>query len=161
MGVLDERALLIERPVLEAMLAACRAALPREACGLLGGKGAIASSHFEIANVSDEPELRFEMDPGELEAVAAALEARGEEIVAVYHSHPRTSPLPSSADIRACAWPEARYVIVGYAGGKEEVRAFRIVQARRAVECRLLAVDRPRARAGRDWRGHGWRGAVR
>lgn len=160
MRVLDQGALLIERPALLAMLTACRAALPREACGLLGGRRGIASSHVAVANVAEEPELRFEMDPEELAAAMAELEARGEELVAVYHSHPRTSPVPSWADVRACLWPRARYVIVGYAGGREQVRAFHIHGARRAVECRWLAVDPPRART-LDWRGPGWRGAAR
>lgn len=142
------KTLFIERPVLEAMLAACRTALPREACGLLGGRDGIASSHYAVTNTARDPELRFEMDPGELVRALAAIEERGEELVAIYHSHPRTSAIPSQADIRESLYPHVHYVIVGYGGGRESVRAFRIHQARRAVEARWRRVEPPRARSG-------------
>lgn len=134
------KALLIERPVLEAMLAACREALPREACGLLGGERGIASSHYPISNVADEPTMRFEMEPGELISALAALEARGEELIAIYHSHPRTSAVPSEADLRECFYPQVHHVIVGYGGGRESVRSFRIYREGRAVESRWRPV---------------------
>lgn len=143
------KTLLIERPTLKAMLAACREALPREACGLLGGRDGIASSHYAIANVAEEPTLRFEMDPAELVGALASLEACGEELVAIYHSHPRTSAVPSQADLRECFYPQVHYVIVGYGGGVESVRTFRIHQARRAVESHWRVVDLPLRRAPR------------
>lgn len=131
--------------VLEGMLAHCRGEAPREACGLLGGRGTIATSLYPVANVANRPEVEFSMDPAGQLAAFKAIDARGEEIVAIYHSHPRTSPVPSRLDIERAYYPELFYLIVGLTE-KATLRAYRI--------------DRASGRAvGVDWRsGHEKRG---
>src|SRR5690606_23320456 len=57
------RRLWIERPVLDAMFAASLQAAPAEACGLLGGRDGVATSHYPVPNVAPEPTERFVMDP--------------------------------------------------------------------------------------------------
>jgi len=52
---------------------------------------------------------------------------RGEELLAIYHSHPRSAePVPSETDIRLAYYPRAVYFIVGLAGPQAVIRAFRI-----------------------------------
>lgn len=121
--------------VLREMLEACQTAYPSEACGLLGGKSGVASTHYGVANVADRPTERFEMDPaGQLKAFRL-MEERGEELIAIYHSHPSTAAVPSKADLRQFAYPDAFYIIVGLSGGGVQVRAYRVdIIGRRAVE---------------------------
>jgi proteasome lid subunit RPN8/RPN11 len=67
---------------------------------------------------------------------------RGEQLVAIYHSHPRSAePLPSETDVKLAYYPSATYLIVGLAGAKPLLRAFEISereQSWRPVEYELV-----------------------
>lgn len=131
----------IEESVLDAVLAACRAAYPLEACGLLGGRESRAASHFHVPNVAADPISQFDMDPQGLIDALGAMDARSEELVAIYHSHPHTAPVPSKADIEQAFYPDAYCLIVGMASPRPEIRAFRLNRERgRAVEVHWMKV---------------------
>ena len=52
---------------------------------------------------------------------------RGEELLAIYHSHPRSAePRPSETDVRLAYYPQATYFIIGLAGPMPVMHAFRI-----------------------------------
>ena len=55
-----------------------------------------------------------------------AAEARGEEIVGVWHSHTHTAAYPSPTDVRQAADPTWAYVIVSLADGAPVLRSYRI-----------------------------------
>jgi len=130
--------------VLDAMFAASLQAAPAEACGLLGGRDGVATSHYPVPNVAPEPTERFVMDPAGQREAFTAMERRGEELVAIYHSHPSTGASPSKADLLSAHYLDAFYLIVGLRQGRPYLRAFRIhPRTRAAVEVRWLAV-RPR-----------------
>lgn len=98
---------------------AARAA-PREACGLLLGRGAIEELR-PTANVAADPLRHFEIDPAALIAVHRAARDGGLPVFGYYHSHPAGPPEPSATD-RASASGDGRvWAIVG--GG--EVRFWR------------------------------------
>ncbi|MFC7214497.1 desampylase [Saliphagus sp. GCM10025334] len=106
----------IERAILEA----ARASAPEECCGVLGGEFgpdvSHARSHYPARNVADEPRTRYRIDPEEQLAIFERLEARDEEIVGFYHSHPRGPPGPSATDAEWAAWPGRSYVIISLEG---------------------------------------------
>ena len=110
------------------MCAAARAAAPAECCGLLGGSSDAARSAYALRNVAPRPEAAYEAAPEELFEAQRRMRARGEELVAVYHSHPRSDdPEPSAADVRLAFYPSAIYFIIGFdAAGACVLRAFRI-----------------------------------
>jgi proteasome lid subunit RPN8/RPN11 len=56
------------------------------------------------------------------------MRGRGETLVGVYHSHPRSNePAPSRTDVRLAFYPEAFYLIIGFdEEGECVLRAFRI-----------------------------------
>lgn len=83
-----------------------------EICGLLGGRGTRCTAAYPVRNVSPEPEIAFYMDPqGQIDAMRA-MQASGEEMIGIYHSHPRTEAQPSARDIAGAAYPGVAFVII-------------------------------------------------
>jgi proteasome lid subunit RPN8/RPN11 len=63
----------------------------------------------------------------ELFAAQKRMRERGEGMLAIYHSHPRSEePLPSETDVRLAYYPSAFYFIIGLSGREATLRAFRI-----------------------------------
>lgn len=121
-------AIILPRALREEMFAHARGCAPEECCGLLGGEGNRAASVYPLRNVAPRPEVAYEAAPEELFEAQRVMRARGETLVGVYHSHPRSKePEPSRADVRLAFYPEAFYFIIGFddAGGCV-LRAFRI-----------------------------------
>ena len=116
------------REHLEAMIAHAREAAPAECCGLVGGTaGTRATSLYPLRNVTAEPEVRYEAAPEDLFAAQREMRERGEELLAIYHSHPRADePSPSETDIRQAFYPSATYLIIGLAGRGPVIKAFNI-----------------------------------
>jgi proteasome lid subunit RPN8/RPN11 len=112
----------------EEMFAHARACAPEECCGLLGGEALRAASVYPLRNVAPRPEVAYEAAPEELFEAQRNMRARGETLVGVYHSHPRSSePEPSRTDVRLAFYPEAFYFIIGFdEEGGCVLRAFRI-----------------------------------
>ena len=110
------------------MFAHARVCAPEECCGLLGGEGNRAASVYPLRNVAPRPEVAYEAAPEELFEAQRSMRARGETLVGVYHSHPRSKdPEPSRTDVRLAFYPEAFYFIIGFGeGGECVLRAFRI-----------------------------------
>ena len=110
------------------MFARARAASPAECCGLLGGRDGRAESVYPLRNVAPRPEVAYEAAPEELFEAQRGMRARGERLVGVYHSHPRSNdPVPSRTDVRLAFYPDAFYFIIGFdEEGGGVLRAFRI-----------------------------------
>jgi proteasome lid subunit RPN8/RPN11 len=118
----------LTREHLAAIVAHAREAAPEECCGLVGGSFEHeATSIYPLRNVAGNPEVAYEAGPEELFASQRLMRERGEVLLAIYHSHPRSSePRPSATDIKLAYYPSAAYLIVGLAGDHPVVRAFRI-----------------------------------
>lgn len=101
----------ISRSILIGMKKASGAAAPREACGLLLGSGNGITHFTECANVSDAPEIRFEIDPAALFAALRAERAGGPALLGYWHSHPSGDAAPSRTDA-AMAAPDGKLWII-------------------------------------------------
>ncbi|MDT7689363.1 MAG: hypothetical protein QOE46_2122 [Acidobacteriota bacterium] len=127
----------IPQSLVEEMFAQARASSPDECCGLLGGVEAEPDCHlravsaYSLRNVAQRPSVAYEAAPAELFDAQRLMRARGEELVAVYHSHPRSrDPEPSATDVRLAFYPAAIYFIIGFDHeGACVLRAFRISES--------------------------------
>ncbi|NLS29004.1 hypothetical protein S2M10_40180 [Sphingomonas sp. S2M10] len=103
----------ISRSILTGMKKASAIAAPCEACGLLLGAGTRIERFTECANVSDAPEIRFEIDPAALFAALRAERAGGPKVLGYWHSHPSGDPTPSRTDAAMAAPDGKLWMIVG------------------------------------------------
>lgn len=98
-----------------------------EVCGLLAAHAGRPSRCIRVANVASRPQRFFNMDPGQQIAAMRSMRERGEQLYAVYHSHPQGPSEPSATDIEQAAYPEALYLIVSFDGARRpELRGYRI-----------------------------------
>ena len=100
---------------------------PAECGGLIGGDGEHARSLYPLRNVALNAHVAYEAAPEDLFAAQRQMRDRGEQLLGIYHSHPRSEePAPSETDVRLAYYPQAVYFIIGLAGLRPVMRAFRI-----------------------------------
>lgn len=115
----------IPRSIFDDIIAQTLAEQPRECCGMLGGLDSHAGSRYPLQNRSPEPETRYFAAPEDLFDAMRRMRAVNEELIAIYHSHPRGRAYPSETDIELAFYPEAVYLIIAF-DPQTEMRAFRI-----------------------------------
>jgi proteasome lid subunit RPN8/RPN11 len=80
-----------------------------------------------VRNVAINPKSAYFMDAKEQYLAFQAIEDGDLELGAIYHSHPRSEPVPSQTDVNlAKQWPGMRWMIVGLQGDEPELRTWRI-----------------------------------
>ena len=110
----------------DAIVSHARAESPREACGLVAGRDGRATRVIRCVNAHPAAVTRYTIDPREQLRAFRDMEANGEDLVAIYHSHPATQAYPSPTDRAESHYPEAIYVLVSLRDAAPDVRAFRI-----------------------------------
>lgn len=104
-----------------AIVAARRAAAPREACGALLGRGALVTAAVELHNVAPG-DHDYQIDPEDVARMYALEDAAGGEgLLGWWHTHPASSSEPSSIDVE--------YAIPGYlyaVCGEDGMTTFRV-----------------------------------
>lgn len=112
----------------EEMFAHAREMNPAECCGLVGGASdGHARSIYRLRNVSAEPLVAYEAAAEDLFAAQKLMRERGEQLLGIYHSHPRArEPVQTVTDVRLAYYPLAIYFIIGLSGEGARLRAFRI-----------------------------------
>jgi len=109
------------------IIAHARDSAPNECCGLIGGADGLARTIYRTRNLASDPLVTYEAAPEDLFAAQRQMRERGERLIAIYHSHPRSAnPEPSATDVRLAYYPSAVYLIVGLGNHEPCVRAFRI-----------------------------------
>ena len=119
---------ILKREHVDAMIAHARETAPEECCGLIGGVSERqAVTLYRLRNVTPHPESAYEAAPQDLFTAQRQMRERGEELLAIYHSHPRAfDPSPSETDVRLAYYPNAKYLIIGLAGMHAVIKAFSI-----------------------------------
>jgi [CysO sulfur-carrier protein]-S-L-cysteine hydrolase len=113
-----------------------------EICGLVGSKNGIPNTCYPIANIAKQPQQRFLLDAKQQIDAMATMRKQGEELFAIFHSHPKAPAEPSSYDLEVAAYPDALYLIISLnIKGVLEMRGFKISQ-RKAQEIVLTLLEK-------------------
>jgi proteasome lid subunit RPN8/RPN11 len=89
--------------------------LPNECCGMVGGVGGEARTVYRAENAEVSP-LRYSIGAKDQFRLMREIEAAGEELAGIYHSHTKSAAYPSQTDVNLAGWPDAVYLIVSLAG---------------------------------------------
>jgi proteasome lid subunit RPN8/RPN11 len=102
--------------------------LPLEACGLIAGRPATGKVEAVYPCRNEAQSARYyTVDPRDYLRADRDAEARGLEIIGVFHSHTHTEPYPSPTDVAQAPDPGWHYVVVSLKDGAPQLRSFRIV----------------------------------
>ncbi|MEA2151542.1 MAG: [CysO sulfur-carrier protein]-S-L-cysteine hydrolase [Solirubrobacteraceae bacterium] len=93
---------------------------PNECCGVVVGRDGTANEARALENLAASP-FRFDIDGREVMTFAFADEDE-DQLLAIYHSHTRSEPVPSQTDMNfAAMWPGVQWLIVGISKHAEPV----------------------------------------
>jgi proteasome lid subunit RPN8/RPN11 len=116
----------IARELLDEIVAHAREDAPNECCGIVGGRDGEALTVHRARNEFASP-TRFMVHALDQFKITQEIEDAGNEIVAMYHSHPKSEAKPSPTDVNlADGWPDPLWVICSLMGAEPTVRAFSI-----------------------------------
>lgn len=100
----------LPRRVHAEMIAHAQSELPNECCGLLAGRvsGALAEvvRRYPLVNLLASP-TEYDADPASLFRAIRDMRPDGLDVLAFYHSHPASPPLPSQKDLARNYWGDA------------------------------------------------------
>ncbi len=98
-----------------------------EVCGLIGSKNGLPSNCYPVKNTAEHPQQRFQLDAEEQISAMTKMRNQGEQLFAIYHSHPTAPATPSVTDLELASYPEALYLIISLnTKGVLEMRGFKI-----------------------------------
>lgn len=99
-----------------------------EICGLISSKHGVAYRCYPINNSADQPQHRFLLDAAQQISAMRQMREQGEDLFAIYHSHPSAPALPSAIDLAMATYTDALYLIISLnTKGILEMRGFNIV----------------------------------
>lgn len=117
----------LPRPLINGMLSHAQHSPESEVCGLIARTPSGGFQVYPIANVAPEADHLFQMDPAAQIDAMRQMRESGEELYAIYHSHPHASAEPSPRDLAEAAYPDALYLIISLnTKGVLELRGFRL-----------------------------------
>jgi [CysO sulfur-carrier protein]-S-L-cysteine hydrolase len=123
--------LLLPRPLLDEMVEHARAELPNECVGLLAGRfedGAGArvgrvERRYPLVNALASPK-EYLSDGRSMFTAMKDMGRHDLDVLAFYHSHPTSQPVPSRKDLESNYWPNVVQFIISLMGNEPEVRGW-------------------------------------
>ncbi len=118
-------ALRISSRLYRQMIDHLRAELPLEGCGLIACHGGEAIKVYPGSN-TEASGTRYNMDLTDVVEALSEIDRNEWRLGALFHSHPRSKPIPSETDLNNSNYPEQLMVIVSFATEPPDARAFRV-----------------------------------
>jgi proteasome lid subunit RPN8/RPN11 len=131
----------LPRNIVNQILQLAQKSPEEEICGLISRDRLGFKKCYPVVNAADDKKHFFMLDPkGQIEAMRVMRE-HGEELAAIYHSHPDSPPQPSLTDIEQHEYPGVLYLIISLGTkGALEMRGFHI-NGREAREVAITLLD--------------------
>lgn len=125
--------IILPRQLVNRILYQAQSSPDAEVCGLITAKAGRPLRCIPVANISDQPQHLFAMDPGNQIEAFRRMREQGEDLFGIYHSHPHSPAQPSDTDLQQAGYPEALYIIVSLnTRGVLEMRGFRLCEGKAA-----------------------------
>ncbi|MBN9121917.1 MAG: M67 family metallopeptidase [Planctomycetes bacterium] len=127
------------------LIAHARGSVPLECCGLLAGHvtdgAGVVAVCYPIENTARSP-TEYETDPRGMLFAFRSMRERGTELLAIYHSHPASEPVPSRRDVERNTYGQSVvHVIVGFTKTGPDVRAWWLAEnGYREAELRITQI---------------------
>lgn len=117
----------LDRTIVNRILAHAQQQPEQEVCGLIGASSGVARRVYPVRNAAGETDHLFAMDPQQQIDAMRSMRENGEELFAIYHSHPHAPATPSALDLEQAAYPDALYLIISLnTKGVLELQGFRL-----------------------------------
>lgn len=100
----------LPQPLVDAIIAHARAGKPEEVCGLVRGRSGQATEIRPARNVAPNRITDYAVESSALLA-QVEWEDAGDELIAIYHSHPQDPAYPSASDAIQAYYPDSVYLI--------------------------------------------------
>ena len=137
----DMSAVRLPRSIVNQLMQLAQKSPEEEICGLISRDRHGFRKCYPVVNAAADKKHFFVLDPkGQIEAIRVMRE-HGEELGAIYHSHPDSPPQPSLADIEQHEYPGVLYLIISLGTkGLPEMRGFHI-HGRETGEVAIALLD--------------------
>ena len=129
----------LPRPLVNQLLQQAQQSPQLEVCGLISARDGRPQRCYPVMNAAADNAHQFEMEPGSQIEALRQIREQGEQLFAIYHSHPDTPPLPSELDRQHTEYPQALRLIISLnTEGVLEMRGYALEeQALQPVELEL------------------------
>jgi len=119
--------------------------LPKECCGLLGGKFeyrlgqriGVVNSVYRLEN-SLKSEVEFLSSADSMFKAYKEIRQKGEEVLVVYHSHPVSHPVLSKKDLEMIEDTNVLHLIVGNVGKMPEFGLWWVSEEKKIIPCQMI-----------------------
>ncbi|MDQ0350206.1 proteasome lid subunit RPN8/RPN11 [Alkalibacillus filiformis] len=89
--------LVLPQRIVGEMVKLAKTELPNECCGVLSGSNLQVTTFWPLKNEAQSP-LYYRVSPGEYQNVKYEISRKNEQLIATFHSHPKTRATPSYTD---------------------------------------------------------------
>lgn len=121
---MTQKTVQIPRTLVNQLLHQAQLSPAKEVCGLVGRKDDNCIC-YPIENVATDASVLFALNASEQLAAFKDMKEKGEDLFAIYHSHPNSPAIPSRIDIDEANYMDALYLIISLnTKGVLEMRGF-------------------------------------
>ncbi|WP_394184809.1 Mov34/MPN/PAD-1 family protein [Metabacillus halosaccharovorans] len=104
----------------------CFSEMPYEACGIVSGVNNTVITVWKLKNES-KSENRYFVSKEKVQQIYNDIFNNGENVLGIYHSHPKTSPIPSKFDLMNHPYQDVKMIIVSLKKKKPVIKCYEIV----------------------------------
>lgn len=131
---MDCQTLVLPAAIYEGIITHAHEGKPEEICGLLRGRNGVATNMLRAKNVAPGRTMNYEVDPKSVVKLFD-WEEEGDELIAIYHSHPSGPAYPSAADAIQAYYPDTVFLICSLLDDKAPVlRGFFLRELRGKID---------------------------